>query len=102
MCHCEKDIIDASRWVNTPWFTKQERDSFESLLNKGFIDSFRYLHPDSKKFSAAGKYQTIKKACFENQGWRIDYFLVSKNIIKAVIDSDIHDYIFGSDHVPIQ
>lgn len=35
------------------------------------------------------------------QGWRIDYFIVNKQIIKAVIDSEIHDTVYGSDHVPI-
>ena len=102
VCRSEIDIIDPARWVNSPCFTKMERNSFESFLNSGFIDWFRYLYPYKEKFSAAGKYQSIKKALFENQGWRIDYFIVSKNIIKAVQDTDIHDNILGSDHVPIQ
>ena len=99
----EIDVNDPIKWNNTPGFTKMERDSFNNFLNNGFVDWYRYFHPDTWKFTAAGKYQWKKKGYIDPyQGWRIDYFIVSKNIIKAVQDSEIHDYIFGSDHVPIQ
>ena len=37
----------------------------------------------------------------KNKGWRIDYFLVSKKIIKKIKKSDIMTTIMGSDHAPV-
>ena len=102
VCRNEIDVNDPVKWLNTPGFTKMERDSFNTFLNNGFVDCYRYFHPDTCKFTAAGKYQCKKKGFADpHQGWRIDYFVVSKDIIKSVHDSEIHDNILGSDHVPI-
>ena len=36
-----------------------------------------------------------------NVGWRIDYFLVSERLANKVLDADIEDQVFGSDHCPV-
>ena len=37
----------------------------------------------------------------EDKGWRLDYFVISKDILSSVIESEIHWDEYGSDHWPI-
>lgn len=79
-------------------FTDEERREFKKLLSIGFVDTFRTLHPDEKKYS----YWSYKRnARATNAGWRIDYFLVSKEIFPKVKKSEILNDVEGSDHCPI-
>lgn len=83
---------------NKAGVTPEERNNFEKLLKVGFIDTFRYLHPKKVKYSY---WSYLGKARSKNKGWRLDYFLVSKDLKSKVIRSDILDKIKGSDHAPI-
>jgi exodeoxyribonuclease-3 len=42
------------------------------------------------------------KARERGVGWRLDYFLISKNLVPRVKDVIIHDQILGSDHCPVE
>ena len=69
------------------------------LLGAGFIDSWRWLHPDEVKYS----WWSYRMAARErNVGWRIDYFLVSESLRDRIVSADIHNDIFGSDHCPVE
>jgi exodeoxyribonuclease-3 len=35
-------------------------------------------------------------------GWRLDYFLVSENLLPCVKDVVIHNEVMGSDHCPVE
>ena len=37
----------------------------------------------------------------KNVGWRIDYFITSKDIEKNIKEATIYPDIFGSDHCPV-
>ena len=80
-------------------YSIQERTKFTTLLNSGFIDTFRYLYPDKITYSW-WSYRFNARA--NNAGWRIDYFLISDIIKEKIIDSKIHTNVFGSDHCPIE
>ena len=73
--------------------------AFSSLLDLGFIDTFRYIYPETIKYSW-WSYRFNSRA--RNAGWRIDYFLVSSRFIDNVADSLILNDINGSDHCPIE
>jgi len=79
-------------------YTQQEIDGIQHLLDAGFIDTFRYLHPDEVKYTY---WNYMFNARARNVGWRIDYFLASKSIIGKVKDATIYNEYFGSDHCPI-
>ena len=79
-------------------FFDEEKFAFTEILNIGFIDTFRYFHPQSQKFSWWFSEKTRK----ENIGWRLDYFLVSKEYQSNIRKADVHDEILGSDHCPIE
>ena len=68
------------------------------LCSKGFVDTFRHLYPLERKYTYWLPPPRFRE---KNNGWRIDYFFVSKTFLKCVVDSDIHKDILGSDHCPI-
>eukprot|EP01017_Pseudomicrothorax_dubius_P008869 TRINITY_DN12943_c0_g1_i1.p1 TRINITY_DN12943_c0_g1~~TRINITY_DN12943_c0_g1_i1.p1 ORF type:complete len:326 (-),score=88.83 TRINITY_DN12943_c0_g1_i1:133-1110(-) len=97
--HKEIDIFDTKGKEKQAGYTPQERAQFTKLLEEGFVDSFRQLHPDKKQFS----YWTARaNARKENKGWRLDYFVVDKQGMSLVVDSRINDAVHGSDHCPIE
>ena len=79
-------------------FMQEEIDGMDQYENNGFLDTFRYLNPNMNKYSwwsyRAGARQ-------RNIGWRIDYFLVSKQWIDNLNSAEIHNEIMGSDHCPV-
>ena len=80
-------------------FTDEERDKMTELLNSGFTDTFRYLYPDKIDKYTWWSYMANSRA--RNIGWRIDYFIVSKELEGSIQEAYIYDTIMGSDHCPI-
>lgn len=81
-------------------FTDEERAKFQQFLDHGFVDSFRSLYPD--KEGAYTWWSYMFKARERNAGWRIDYFLVSRNGKDRIQDVIIHNEVMGSDHCPVE
>lgn len=81
-------------------FTDQEREYFEKILDSGFIDTFRHFYPDTEDAYTWWSYMFSARK--RNIGWRIDYFLCSKNFIKNIKSSEIRSEVMGSDHCPIE
>jgi len=98
VAHNEIDIKNAKQNIGNAGFTYEERGKFTELLDSGFIDTFRYYNKDVEKYSW---WSYMGSAREKNIGWRIDYFVVSKNIIDKVRNTEIYDTIMGSDHCPI-
>ena len=81
-------------------FTDEERQKMRDLLADGFVDSFRYLHPDEEGAYSWWSYRFQARA--KNAGWRIDYFLTSESLKKRIVSASIHPEVFGSDHCPVE
>ncbi|MBU1557409.1 exodeoxyribonuclease III [Patescibacteria group bacterium] len=79
-------------------FTDKERERFGDYLKAGFVDSFRFIHPDEIRYSWWSYRFNARK---NNSGWRIDYFLVSQGLKNKIKKADIFDKVIGSDHCPI-
>lgn len=80
-------------------FLPEERHWIDQFLDLGFIDTFRYFHPEEKaRYSWWSQRSGARK---RNVGWRIDYFYVSQNLEKNLVSADIDADVFGSDHCPI-
>lgn len=79
-------------------FTDEERSKFRLFKARGYVDSFRYLHPDEIKYSW---WSYMFKARQNNAGWRIDYFLTSEVLKEKILETDILTEVFGSDHCPV-
>lgn len=83
---------------NNAGFTDAEREKLQKLLDSGFIDTFRFLHPEEVKYSW---WSYMFKAREKNAGWRIDYFLASQALKERIIAADIQTDVMGSDHAPV-
>lgn len=98
VAHEEIDLKNPKANRTNAGFTDQEREKMSTMLDNGFVDSFRYLHPDMVKYSWwSYRFHAREK----NAGWRIDYFIVSERIKERIAEATIHNDIFGSDHCPV-
>lgn len=99
VAHNEKDLKNPKTNKGNPGFSDQERGKIEELLNSGFTDTFRYLHPnDTDKYTWWSYRCNARK---NNSGWRIDYFIVSDRIKDKIVKADILSDVYGSDHCPV-
>ncbi len=100
VAHKEIDLANPNNNRNSPGFTDEEREGFTNLLEKGFTDTFRYIHGDvTDIYSWWG--QRVKTSKINNSGWRIDYWLVSNRLADKVIKSEMIDSGPRQDHTPI-
>lgn len=99
VAHKEIDIKNVKSNIGNAGFTYEEREKFTKLLESGFIDTFRYFNPN--KTDAYTWWSYMRNVRTRNIGWRIDYFLVSKDIIDKVKNAMIYGDVYGSDHCPI-
>lgn len=100
VAHKEIDLANPASNHFSAGFTDEEREGFTNLLNKGFTDSFRFIHGDVKSvYSWWG--QRIKTSKINNSGWRIDYFLVSDRIKENILKSEMIDSGPRQDHTPL-
>ena len=100
VAHQEIDLKNPSSNRGSAGFSDEERESFGKLLEAGFTDSFRCLHPDATGMYTWWSYRFNARA--NNAGWRIDYFLVSDRIADKITATPIHSQVFGSDHCPVE
>jgi exodeoxyribonuclease-3 len=99
VAHQPIDIARAKENYNkSAGYTQREIDGFTKLLESGFIDTFRRFYPEEVKYTY---WNVMFNSRSRNVGWRIDYFLVSGDIIGSVKDAMIYDSIPGSDHCPV-
>lgn len=99
VAHTEIDIKNAKQNIGNAGFTFEERGKFTELLASGFIDTYRYYHPEEENRYTWWSY--MKDVRLRNIGWRIDYFLVSNRIINHITNTMIYSDVYGSDHCPI-
>lgn len=100
VAHQEIDLKNPAANRMNPGFSDEERESFTKLLDAGFVDSFRYRHPDVRDAYSWWSYRM--RARERNVGWRIDYFLVSEPLAKKITSASIVPEVFGSDHCPVE
>lgn len=79
-------------------YTQREIDGFQRLLDEGYTDTFRHLHPTEVKYTY---WNNLFNSRARNVGWRIDYFLVGKSHLPKVTGAFIFTEVLGSDHCPV-
>lgn len=99
VAHEDIDIKNPAANRRNAGFTDEERGKFTELLDAGFVDSWRMLHPDEVKYSWwSYRFRSRER----NAGWRIDYFIVSRSLEGRIAGTEIHNEITGSDHCPVE
>lgn len=98
ICHEPIDIHDPVRLKTVSGFLPEERKWLSGFIHSGFVDSFRYLHPDVRQYSWWSYRQNARE---NNKGWRLDYFLVTDNLKEKIKRSVILSEATHSDHCPV-
>jgi exodeoxyribonuclease-3 len=98
VAHTPDDLANDKSNVGKKGFTDEERAGFQAFVDSGFIDTLRLFKQGKGYYTW---WSHFAKARERNVGWRIDYFLVSKNLKAKVKNAEIHAQIMGSDHCPI-
>lgn len=100
VAHEDYDVYDAKQAQGAPGFSHLERQSFRDTLEScGLVDAYRMLYPEERERYTFWEYKTRARA--RNAGWRIDYALVSEDMVGAVSNVRILDDVEGSDHCPV-
>ena len=100
VAHKEIDLKNPSTNHHNAGFTDEEREKMTELLDSGFTDSYRFLHPDETGVYSWWSYRFHARE--KNAGWRIDYFITSDRIQDKIQSTGILTDVFGSDHCPVE
>ncbi|MBQ9042705.1 MAG: exodeoxyribonuclease III [Eggerthellaceae bacterium] len=99
VAHEEIDLKNPGPNRGNAGFSDEEREKFTKLIDAGFSDTWRTLNPDVAGVYSWWSYRFNARK--NNAGWRIDYFLVSDELMPRVTDASIHCEVLGSDHCPV-
>jgi len=98
----ELDAYKAERWVNDALFRPETRAAFQKLIDQGWTDAIRKLHPDEVIYTY---WDFFRDAYSRNAGLRIDHFLLSPNLVSrlkaAGVDRNVRGWEKSSDHGPV-
>lgn len=98
VAHKEIDLARPEQNRNNIMFTPEERLKLDTIVNLGFIDSFREFNKDGGNYTW---WPYLKSARDENIGWRLDYIFASKPLTSKLKSAFILKEIFLSDHCPM-
>ena len=98
----ELDVYKPEKWVDDALFRPEVRAAFKTLVDQGWTDALRKLHPDEKIYTF---WDYFRNAYERNAGLRIDHFLLSqhvnKRLVAAGVDRNVRGWEKSSDHAPV-
>lgn len=98
VAHNEIDLKNPKTNTKNPGFLPEERTWMSEFLDGGMIDTFRHFYPEQEKYS----WWSYRSAARErNIGWRIDYFCTNLQLADKLVNADILNDVYGSDHCPV-
>lgn len=97
--HTAIDLARPKENENNTGFLPIERAWLDTVVGKEYVDTFRFIYPDKKDVYTYWDQKTGARK--RNVGWRIDYFFVTKKLVKKIKNSFMLTEYIGSDHCPI-
>jgi len=98
VAHTEDDLANPKPNQGKKGFTKEEREGIDSIINAGFVDTFRIFTEGNGHYTWWSHFANSRA---RNVGWRIDYFFASESLVPHITRAKIHPDIMGSDHCPV-
>jgi len=97
----ERDVYKPERWLDDALFRPETRAAFERLIEQGWLDSLRAIHPDDTIYTF---WDYFRNAFGRDAGIRIDHLLLSPRLQPALKDAGVDKFVRGrekpSDHAP--
>jgi len=98
----EQDVYKPERWVNDALFRPEIRAAYKSLIDQGWTDAIRKLHPNETIYTF---WDYFRNAYGRNAGLRIDHFLLSPQLTDRIkvtgVDQNVRGWEKTSDHAPV-
>lgn len=97
----DADVFPGNAWIEVNangLYQTAEREALQNILNMGYLDTYRYKHPDGTAYTW---WSTRLHKRLEDKGWRLDYFIVSDDLQEKLNESYMLSQVQGSDHCPI-
>lgn len=98
VAHTEDDLARPKENRGNKGFTDEERLGVDNMLEAGFVDSFRMFTKGNGHYTWWSHWGAARE---RNVGWRIDYVMVSDELVPVVKKAHIHPDVLGSDHCPV-
>lgn len=98
VAHTELDLARPKPNRGKKGFTDEERSGVDNMLEAGFVDSFRLFHQEGEQYTWWSHFGQARE---RNVGWRIDYAMVSQELVPLIKKANIHPDVLGSDHCPV-
>ena len=98
----ERDVYKPERWVDDALFAPEVRAAYARLLEQGWTDALRTMHPDETIYTF---WDYFRNAYARDAGLRIDHVLLSPSLADrledAQVDRDVRGWEKTSDHAPV-
>jgi exodeoxyribonuclease III len=98
VAHTELDLARPKENKGKKGFTSEERAGFDAMVEKKFIDSFRFFNQENGNYTWWSHFGNARE---RNVGWRMDYVMIREELTPLVKSARIHADVFGSDHCPV-
>jgi exodeoxyribonuclease III len=98
ICHQAIDIHDPVRNATVSGFLPEERAWMSAFLEQGYVDTFRHLNKEPHHYSW---WSYRANARNNNKGWRIDYNMITENLLPNLKAARILPDARHSDHCPV-
>jgi exodeoxyribonuclease III len=96
------DVYKPERWVDDALFRPEIRHAFHRLIEQGWTDALRTLHPSERIYTF---WDYFRNAWGRDAGLRIDHLLLSpvlaKRLVAAGVDRAVRGWDKASDHAPV-
>lgn len=97
----ELDTYKPEKYIDNALFRSESRKAFEILVNSGWTDAIRQLHPEERIYTF---WDYLRNAYGRNAGLRLDHFLLNRQLapklISAGVDKHVRGWGHSSDHAP--
>lgn len=98
VAHTPDDLARPKENEGKKGYTKEEREGLDKMVKAGFVDSFRLFNKGNGFYTWWTHWANARA---RNIGWRIDYCMVSKQLVSKITKAEIHPDVMGSDHCPV-
>ncbi|MFC5389003.1 exodeoxyribonuclease III [Brevundimonas bullata] len=96
------DVYKPERWKGDALFRPEVRNAYASLLDQGWTDALRALHPDEKIYTF---WDYFRNGFSRDAGLRIDHLLLSPSLRNRLREAEVDRHVRGwaktSDHAPV-